>query len=104
MAIGNVIIKDTDGNIPYSGSTGQEKVTGLLFDVSLQPTLFTEGYGKNNEGKLKLNDVLYITNFKSAVQDFGIVERVETTEDDENNVNFSMVFPLITSVNFPDVG
>jgi hypothetical protein len=88
MAIGNVIIKDTDGNIPYSGSSGQEKVTGLLFDVSLQPTLFTEGYGKNNEGKLKLNDVLYITNFKSAVQDFGIIERVETTEDDENNVNF----------------
>lgn len=88
MAIGNVIIKDTDGNIPYSGSSGQEKVTGLLFDVSLQPTLFTEGYGKNNEGKLSLNDVLYITNFKSAVQDFGIIERVETTEDDENNVNF----------------
>lgn len=88
MAIGNVIIKDTDGNIPYSGTTGQEKVTGLLFDVSLQPALFTEGYGKNNEGKLKLNDVLYITNFKSAVQDFGIIERVKTTEEDENNVNF----------------
>ena len=88
MALGNVIIKDTDGNIPYSGSSGQEKVTGLLFDVSLQPTLFTEGYGKNNEGKLKLNDVLYITNFKSAVQDFGIIERVDTTEEDENNVNF----------------
>lgn len=88
MALGNVIIKDTDGNISYSGSSGQEKVTGLLFDVSLQPTLFTEGYGKNNEGKLKLNDVLYITNFKSAVQDFGIIERVETTEEDENNVNF----------------
>lgn len=93
MAIGNVIIKDTDGNIPYSGSSGQEKVTGLLFDVSLQPTLFTEGYGKNNEGKLKLNDVLYITNFKSAVQDFGIIERVETTEEDENNVNFMHGIP-----------
>lgn len=93
MAIGNVIIKDTDGNIPYSGSSGQEKVTGLLFDVSLQPTLFTEGYGKNNEGKLKLNDVLYITNFKSSVQDFGIIERVETTEEDENNVNFMHGIP-----------
>ena len=93
MALGNVIIKDTDGNIPYSGSSGQEKITGLLFDVSLQPTLFTEGYGKNNEGKLKLNDVLYITNFKSAVQDFGIIERVETTEEDENNVNFMHGIP-----------
>lgn len=88
MALGNVIIKDVDGNIPYSGVSGQEKVTGLLFDVSLQPDLFSSGYGKNNESKLKLNDVLYITNFKSAVKDFGIIERVETTEDDETNVNF----------------
>lgn len=88
MALGNVIIKDVDGNIPYSGVSGQEKVTGLLFDVSLQPELFTAGYGKNNESKLKLNDVLYITNFKSAIKDFGIIERVETTEEDENNVNF----------------
>lgn len=88
MALGNVIIKDVDGNIPYSGVSGQEKVTGLLFDVSLQPDLFTAGYGKNNESKLKLGDVLYITNFKSATKDFGIIERVETTEDDENNVNF----------------
>lgn len=88
MALRNVIIKDVDGNIPYSGVSGQEKVTGLLFDVSLQPELFTAGYGKNNESKLKLNDVLYITNFKSAIKDFGIIERVETTEEDENNVNF----------------
>lgn len=59
----------------------------------MQPDLFREGYGKNNEGKLKLNDVLYITNFKSAIQDFGIIERVETTEEDENNVNFMHGIP-----------
>ena len=41
--LGNVYIKDTDGNISYTGATGNEKVTGLLFDVSLQPELFTAG-------------------------------------------------------------
>lgn len=88
MALGNVIIKDVDGNIPFSGASGGERITGLLFDVSLQPDLFTGGYGKNNVTKLKLNDVVYITSYKSAIKDFGIIERVETVEDDEANVNF----------------
>ena len=88
MALGNVFIKDVDGNIPFGGATGNEKVTGLLFDVSKQPDLFAAGYGKNNDSKLKLGDVAYITCLKSATTDFGIIERVETTEDDENNVNF----------------
>ena len=88
MALGNVFIKDVDGNIPYGGTPSNEKITGLLFDVSLQPELFTNGYGKNNEGKLTIGDVAYITSYKSALNDFGIIERVETTESDENNVNF----------------
>lgn len=88
MALGNVVIKTTDGNIPRGTASGNEKVTGLLFDVSLQPELFTAGYGKNNEGKLALNDVAYVTSRKSASQDFGIIERVSATEDEENNVNF----------------
>lgn len=88
MALGNVFIKDVDGNIPYDTGSGNEKVTGLLFDVSLQPTLFTEGYGKTNESKLKLGDVCYITSLKSAVNDFGIIERVVATEEEETNVNF----------------
>ena len=36
MALGNVFIKDVDGNIPYDTGSSGEKVTGLLFDVSLQ--------------------------------------------------------------------
>ena len=88
MALGNVFIKDVDGNIPYDTGSSGEKVTGLLFDVSLQPTLFTEGYGKTNETKLKSGDVCYITSFKSAVNDFGIIERVEATDEEEMNVNF----------------
>lgn len=88
MSLGNVFITDVDGNIPYEPSSSNEKVTGLLFDVSLQPELFTSGYGKNNESKLKLNDVVYVTSFSSAVKDFGIIERVNATEEDENDVNF----------------
>lgn len=88
MALGNVFIKDVDGNIPYDTGSSNEKVTGLLFDVSLQPTLFTEGYGKTNEAKLRLGDVICITSLKSAVSDFGIIERVTATEEEETNVNF----------------
>lgn len=93
MALGNVIIKDVDGNIPSTSGTSNEKVTGLLFDVSLQPTLFTEGYGKNNEQNLKLGDVCYITNRKQAIKEFGIIERVEATKEEETNVNFMHGIP-----------
>lgn len=93
MALGNVFIKDVDGNIPYLSSSGNEKVTGILFDVALQPALFTSGYGLNNAGKLNVNDVLYITNFKSAVKDFGIIERVTVEEEEESNRNFMHGIP-----------
>lgn len=93
MALGNVYIKDVDGNIPYNTFSGNEKVTGLLFDTSLQPDLFSAGYGKNNEGRLKLNDVAYVTTFKSAVKDFGIIERVTAGEEEEKNLNFMYGIP-----------
>lgn len=93
MALGNVYIKDVDGNIPYNTFSGNEKVTGLLFDTSLQPDLFTAGYGKNNEARLKLNDVAYVTTFKSAVKDFGIIERVTAGEEEEKNLNFMYGIP-----------
>ena len=93
MALGNVFIKDVDGNIPYNTSAENEKVTGLIFDTSMQPELFTAGYGKNNESRLKPGDVLYITNFKSAVKDYGIIERVVASEDEEQNLNFMYGIP-----------
>lgn len=93
MALGNVFIKDVDGNIPYNTFSDNEKVTGLLFDTSLQPDLFTAGYGKNNEARIKLNDVAYVTNFKSAVKDFGIIERVTAGEEEEKNLNFMYGIP-----------
>ncbi len=94
MALGNVIIKDVDGNIPYAPPSDQEKVTGLLFDTSLQPNLFATGYGKNNEGKLRQNDVIYVTSRKSSMTDFGIIERVDVPNpDEENNENFMHGIP-----------
>lgn len=86
MALGNVFISDVDGNIPYQAPSDQEKVTGLLFDTSLQPDLFTAGYGKINENKVKLNDVLYVTSRKSAVNDFGIIDRVDVIDPDQENI------------------
>jgi hypothetical protein len=89
MALGNVFIKDVDGNIPSYSSSGNEKVTGLLFDTSLQPDLFTAGYGLNNRNRVNVNDILYITSRKSAIKDFGIIERVNVAdEDEEKNGNF----------------
>ena len=86
MALGNVFVSDVDGNIPYQAPSDQEKVTGLLFDTSLQPDLFTAGYGKTNENKVKLNDVLYVTSRKSAVNDFGIIDRVDVIDPDQENI------------------
>lgn len=88
MALGNVFITDVDGNIPNQTGSSNEKITGLLFDIALQPTLFTQGYGKTNETKIKAGDVAYVTSLKSAIEDFGIIERVTATAEQESNVNF----------------
>ena len=88
MALGDVYIKDIDDNFPVNTFQNNEKITGLLFDTSMQPELFTAGYGKNNENNVKLNDVIYITSRKEAIKTFGIIERVSANEDEENNKNF----------------
>lgn len=88
MALGNVFIKDVDGNIPYETGSSNEKVTGLLFDISSNPHSLRKGMAKPMKRRLKPGDVCYITSFKSAVKDFGIVERVEATDEEEMNVNF----------------
>ena len=94
MALGNVSVKTVDGNLVNQTTVSNEKITGLLFDVSKHPTLFTAGYGLNNAGKLKLGDVAYITSRKSAINDFGIIERVEpVSPEEENNVNLMHGIP-----------
>lgn len=93
MALGNIIVTTSDGNMANNTSSSNEKVAGLLFDVSKQPNLFTSGYGLNNSSKLKLNDIIYITNRKSAINDFGIIPRVDASEDEENVLNFMYGIP-----------
>ena len=46
MALGNVFIKDVDGNIPYETGSSNEKVTGLLFDISSNPHSLRKGMAK----------------------------------------------------------
>lgn len=94
MALGNVFISDVDGNIPYQAPSDQERVTGLLFDISQQPKLFTEGYGKINENKLKAGDVVYITSRKSSINDFGIIEWKDVADPaEETSENFMYGIP-----------
>lgn len=45
MALGNVIMTDSDGNIPKDISSSTEKVCGLLFDISAHSDFWTKGAG-----------------------------------------------------------
>lgn len=45
MALGNVFMRDTDGNIPVVKSNTIEKVCGLIFDISGQDGFWTSGGG-----------------------------------------------------------
>lgn len=45
MALGNVFMRDTDGNIPVLRSNTIENVCGLIFDISGQTNFWTTGGG-----------------------------------------------------------
>ena len=45
MALGNVIMTDSDGNIPKDISSSTEKVCGPLFDISALYDFWTKGAG-----------------------------------------------------------
>lgn len=45
MALGNVFMRDTDGNIPVVQSNTIERVCGLIFDISAQTNFWTTGEG-----------------------------------------------------------
>ena len=53
MALGNVFMTDTDGNIGSTISSDVEKVCGLLFDISGQTDFWTKGQGAAVAEKLR---------------------------------------------------
>lgn len=74
MALGDVFMTDTDGNIGVSQSTSTEKITGLLFDISKQARFFEEGAGLAAKDKLE-GTVLEI-NQMSDLKELGITPYV----------------------------
>lgn len=67
MALGNVIMSDTDGNIGQEVSNSTEKVCGLLFDISHQTNFWTKGPGAALADTLKDN-VLELNSLEDAVE------------------------------------
>lgn len=83
-----------DGNLKRSANLANETIGVLIFDTSTYPDLFTKGYGKENADNLELGDVIHISYLDEAVDEYGIIPRVEPEEgEDENDVNFMHGIP-----------
>lgn len=67
MALGNVFMRDTDGNIPVVRSNTIEKVCGLIFDISGQKNFWTEGGGANLVDTWK-DKVVELSSLNDAVE------------------------------------
>lgn len=67
MALGNVIMSDTDGNIGLELSNSTEKVCGLLFDISHQADFWTKGAGATLADTLK-DTVLELNSMEDAME------------------------------------
>ncbi|NDV63951.1 DUF2586 family protein [Bacteroides sp. 224] len=90
MALGNVIMTDTDGNISSDLSSSTEKVCGLLFDISAQPNFWTKGAGLALVDTLKDN-VVELNSLDDADK-IGIT--AYSGELDENQVSKDFLFGI----------
>lgn len=70
MALGDVFMTDTDGNIGFTKNTSIEKITGLLFDISKQSNFYGEGDGLAAKDKLE-GKVIEINSMKD-LKELGI--------------------------------
>lgn len=80
MALGNVFMNDTDGNIGSSITNATEKVCGLLFDISKQPDFWTKGQGLEIAENWKDN-VVELNSLDDAVK-LGIIPYSGKTTSD----------------------
>ena len=67
MALGNVFMRDTDGNIPVLRSNTIEKVCGLIFDISGQTNFWTKGGGANIADTWK-DKVIELNSLNDAIE------------------------------------
>lgn len=67
MALGNVFMKDTDGNIPVLRSNTIENVCGLIFDISGQTNFWTTGGGANIADAWK-DKVIELNSLNDAIE------------------------------------
>ena len=80
MALGNVYMSDTDGNIGSTITSDVEKICGLLFDISGQEDFWTKGQGVNAAEYLK--DTVVEINSLDDAEKLGITAYAETTTED----------------------
>lgn len=84
MALGNVFMTDTDGNIPVLTDNTIEKVCGLVFDISGQPDFWTTGAGTRIADTWR-DKVIEVNNLNEAVE-AGITAYTGETEEVTVNV------------------
>ena len=84
MALGNVFMKDTDGNIGSQIVNLTEKVCGLVFDISAQSDFWTKGQGAEIAENWK-DQIIELNSLKDA-EDLGITPYTgEVSEEDQTS-------------------
>lgn len=91
MALGDVIMQDTDGNIGNSTETSTEKVCGLLFDISAQKDFWTKGAGLKLADTLKDN-IIELNRLEDAVK-LGITQHTGEVDEDSESKDFLFGIP-----------
>jgi hypothetical protein len=91
MALGDVIMTDLDGNIGTGGPVSTEKVCGLLFDISLQSKIWTEGAGVALAETLK--DKIIELNSLEDAEKIGITEYTGELDENDKSVDFLFGIP-----------